>query len=265
MLKICGGGALTVRRLLLTLAGRHCPFGCSYCFAAFRAYSRPVTFESVERDRSQLEGIDVIYPACDVDLFAYSDAIEILERAALLGCSISVSTKAALTEERVERIASIATRMRAQGHVLKIGSSFSTKRGIHDTEPRTATYDSRMLTLQLLNQYRVTTSIVLKPVRVEIPAREYCEIVRDAERFTRLVLIGEEYLDPDASTNLIAETRIVGWASGQPTWPVKGAADHLRGIADYARSLGLECFFSDLELMDFASRTSLPACVALDA
>src|ERR1700690_1300735 len=245
ILDVCNGGVMNLRRLLLTLEGRHCPFGCSYCFATFKAYSRPLSLEAVERDPSQLEGIDVVYPACDIDLFACSDAIDVLERTAALGRSISVSTKAAISAERTKRIASIAKRM-PRGSVLKIGASFSTKKRLAEIEPRTADYASRIRTLRFLSECGVTTSLVLKPVRAEIPASEYCEIIRDAELFTRMVLVGEEYLDPDGP-DVSAETRAVTWLPSSPRWPVRATPEQLRVIADYADSRGLECFSSDLQ------------------
>ena len=109
-----------MRRILLTLPEARCPFGCQYCFAEFSQYERPISFTDIEHSPELLEGIDVVYPACDVDLFATNKPLEILRRAAALGPSISVSTKAALSDQLVVGLARLAEdpwfAVRAAGH-----------------------------------------------------------------------------------------------------------------------------------------------------
>jgi DNA repair photolyase len=80
------------RRLLLTIDQTPCPFGCTYCFAAFHGYERPKTMREVCENPSLLDSVDVVYPACDVDLFARSDALKILSQAIRWKRSISIST-----------------------------------------------------------------------------------------------------------------------------------------------------------------------------
>ena len=74
-----------MRRLMLNSDARKCPFGCTYCFADFSQYRGPPTLENVESNPSLLRGVELIYPACDTDLFGVTGALAILERAGRLG------------------------------------------------------------------------------------------------------------------------------------------------------------------------------------
>src|SRR5580704_15745307 len=112
-------------RLLLTIDSQRCPFRCSYCFSRFSQFPGVASLETVEKTPELLRGIDVLYPACDVDLFARKDAVSVLERIAMLGCSISVSTKASLSETVVNQILRIHRQLHSVGSVLKTSISFS--------------------------------------------------------------------------------------------------------------------------------------------
>lgn len=247
-----------MRRVLLTISGKKCPYKCRYCFANFKQYEKGFTLHDVERNRDVLRDVEIIYPACDIELFAGGDPVGTLERAAALGCSISVSTKAPLSHELVEGLAEISYALAERGHVLKIGVAFSTKYNIPQLEAGTADYEARLDNLDLLNKFGIPTCVVLKPVVVEIPITEYCEIIQDVSHHGVAVLVGEEYIDVSALRTLgrkrpfvKLDTRDVNWLQTKPRWPISKAENHIHQIKSFAESKGLKCFDSDLELMEW--------------
>jgi DNA repair photolyase len=241
-----------MRRLLVTLSKVRCPFRCSYCFTDFTQYERPISLEDVERAPSILDGVDVIYPACDVDLFATPAPLETLARAADFGVSISVSTKAALSAGTLAGLDRIARVLRARSRILKVGISVSTKYRTAQIEPAAPSYLVRIRNLRLLADSSVDTCLVMKPILSDIPAREYCEILDDVAGITGNVLVGEEYLDsvhPRIPYTSSTVERCVTWIGSHPIWPANAATDHLAIIRRRAAALGLRIFSSDLDLV----------------
>jgi hypothetical protein len=237
--------------MLLTLAGAQCPFGCQYCFAAFSQYEKPLTLDDVESSPKPLEGVDVIYPACDVDLFATSTPMEVVRRAAAFRLSISISTKAALSEQRVMELAEVGRELEDYGRVLKIGVSISTKHNIRTLEPRTCSYSSRLENLRLLQRASVTSCLVLKPILSDISLGEYSEIIDDICGLTDTVLIGDEYLDASKPriSLLNVTQRPVNWVNNTPNWPVSTQAQRASCVKAHAKARGLRVYDSDLDLM----------------
>lgn len=246
-----------MNRLLLTIGQKRCPYRCSYCFTDFTQYERPTTLESVEKCPGQLTGVDVIYPACDVDLFALKRWPELLARAADLGPAISLSTKAALGQGDVDALLAIDEQMRARGSVLKVGISFSTRTRCHELEPRAPRYRQRLESLQRLAGAGIFTALVLRPLLVDIAPSEYEAIVEDAAVFTPRILIGPEHLDDDEHhsrrhprvPHQPPAQRVVSWAVDSPRWTSRDAIAQERAVRQAAWRRGLHLFESDLDLM----------------
>ena len=242
-------------RVLLTIDGRPCPFGCRYCFTRFSQYEAPLTLAAVEADPSLLGDAAVLYPACDVDLFARRDALEVVERTARLGRSISISTKARIRPSVVEALGAVSARLAGEGRVLKVAVSISAKARAAEIEPHTPAYRFRLATLAALASAGVPTALVLRPLLPDVPIGEYEEILEDARGLATAVLVGDEYVDRDperrrpiAGDDPLA-TRAVNWAAGRPTWPVRDQAARAEHLTQAARTLGLRVYASDLELM----------------
>ncbi|MEX2197075.1 MAG: radical SAM protein [Thermoleophilaceae bacterium] len=249
----------TLRRLMLTIDSQPCPFGCRYCFARFSQYEGGVTLSTVEASPDLLTDIDVIYPACDVDLFVRKDAVGVLTRVARLGASISVSTKARLRPDVLGDLACLSKELASRGQVLKVGVSLTTKHRVREIEPRTPTYETRIAGLTALSSAGIPSALVLRPLLADIPDAEYEEIVSEASGATSSVLVGEEYLDSDKSQrrHLIAEpasgsrtkAREVRWLRERPVWPVRETAERVDRLRRFALRAGMRVFESDIDLM----------------
>jgi DNA repair photolyase len=248
-----------MRRLLLTIGGKRCAFGCTYCFADFSQYETPPSLDEVETGNVALEGVDVIYPACDVDLFAMRKRWrEIMERTIALNRSISVSTKAFLSQEQSDVLGQMASAMRARGLILKVAVSASTKSSCGSLEPRTASWDLRLETLSHLRKAGVPTCLMLKPVLADIPLEEYREMIEEASSHTSAVIVGDEYVDearqrrrPSRSDlHGSLSSRRVNWLRDRPHWFVREGGSRLVQLAEHASECGMQAYLSDLDYME---------------
>lgn len=247
-----------MQRILLSNSNTRCPYKCKYCFTRFEQYRKSLTFENIQKNPELIDGIDIIYPACDFDLFATKDPIITLWQMLELRKSISISTKAALSELIVEKIAEIGQALAEYGHILKIGISFSTKYNIPFWESRTSNYHLRLKNLELLSKFKVPFCVVLKPVLVEVSMNEYYEIVQDISNYNAPLLLGEEYLNFGNLDTLMSrrplvkvKSRRVNWLCGNPEWPISKVQDHITHIKTHAESMNVKCFDSDLNLMEW--------------
>ena len=243
-----------MKRLLLTIPGKRCPFACHYCFARFTQYRNSLTLDRLRENPRLLKNVDFVYPACDTDLFAYPEALDHLWEIEALGRSICVSTKAPISTGTADELAELNKSLNAKGRFIKIGLSFATKRHVPTIEPRTSTYEARLEALGELSQRNVPTSVILKPLLTEIPTQEYLEILEDTGRITRAFVVGDEYLDIKSlegarTGSSRIERRRVAWAHGEPIWPVRIASEHTKQIQAFLEKHGLACYHSDLDLM----------------
>jgi len=248
-----------MERLLLTVGRKRCPFRCTYCFTDFSQYERPLTIEEVEGMPNRLRGIDVVYPACDVDLFALKQWPRLLRRAAALGPSISISTKAALDREAVRDLAEIARDLESRGMVLKIGVSISTSSRCDELEPHAPGYRRRLETLERLALDGIPSALILRPLLVDVAPNEYEAIVADASPFTDLILTGPEHLDNDQAHSRHhpraphprPRARPITWAVNKPHWASRSAPAQERAARRAATKFGLKVFDTDLSLMAY--------------
>lgn len=246
---------------MLTIDDQPCPFGCTYCFRDFSQYRAPLTLLDVEADSRLLERVEVVYPACDVDLFARSDAIDVLQRVAKLGVSISVSTKASLSARRVDEVRPIAEALATKGALLKISVSITTKHAVSKFEPRVPSYEARVQTLRNLARAGIASALVMRPLLVDVPRGEYQEILKEAGPITGAALIGDEWLDANEDKRRLGDApskesvRRVGWMDGNPMWPVRRSPDTVLALRAAARESNVALFESDLELMRHLTAT----------
>jgi hypothetical protein len=248
------------RRLLLTLASEPCPFGCTYCFAEFSQYSPGPTLDELEADPRLLDGVQIIYPACDADLFVRRDAAEVLIRTAALRRSISISTKARVRRSHIELLQRLNRELGDFGQLLKVGVSFSNRSRVAEIEPRTPTYERRLETLSRLQHAGIPTIAVIRPLLADIDDGEYEALIADVAPFVLGVLMGDEYLDAQESRRRVpsriatgptgVRSRSVNWLASPAVWPVRETLGRITRLSAYAASLGVAAYTSDLQIMD---------------
>lgn len=249
------------RRLLLSLDSEPCPFGCSYCFADFSQYSAGPTLDELEANPRLLEGVQVIYPACDADLFVRRDAADVLVRTAALGRSISISTKARVRPSQIQLLQQLDRELRDLGHLLKVGVSFSNRSRVAEIEPRTPTYERRLETLSRLQDADIPTIAVIRPLLADIDDAEYEALIADVAPFVSGVLMGDEYLDAQEGRRRVAarpiatgptgvRSRSVNWLAAPAFWPVRETPGRIDRLSAYVSSLGLTPYTSDLQAME---------------
>lgn len=246
-----------LNRLMLAIDGEPCRFGCTYCFAQFAQYEQPRTLREIEARPELVDHIDVIYPACDTDLFARRDYEDVLERVTNLRKSISISTKASVGRRAISALQTASNALSRFGAVIKVGVSISTKYSIPEIEPRTPGYRSRVSSLARLRDAGLPNSLVLRPLLADVSDREYEEVLHDCAGVTERVLLGDEWLDAgdrfrasrgaDASPVVLSGT--VNWARNQPEWLQRRIPGRAEGLQAYGSALGFKVFDSDARLM----------------
>ena len=244
-------------RMLLSIDGQPCPFGCTYCFANFSQYVAPRTLGEIEAQPTLAESVDVLYPACDVDLLARPDLDDVLRRVARFGKSVSISTKASVGTRALRSLQWLQGELAVQGSVLKVSVSVSTKFRFLEVEPRTPGYESRVRSLRALKDAGIPNSLVFRPLLADVSDREYEEILRDCEGLTSRLLVGDEWLDSGPKARSAAgidarpllSLRVVNWAAEEPTWTQRAIPGRVEHLKSYAGRFGFSLFESDLDLM----------------
>lgn len=243
-------------RLLLSSGPARCPFGCTYCFADFSQYVRAPSLLKIRPGDPVLNHVDILYPACDTDIFADPDGVRALRHAASLGKSLSISTKARLHTSQLKQISAIAKALAEEGLVLKVGVSFATKHRVAEIEPRTPSYNARLETLMGLAGSAIATSVVLRPLLVDVPETEYLEIIDDTAEHSGLLLLGNEWLAsiPRAERRNrvegeVVRHRVVEWIPEQPLWRERLFPGRMATLQAHAEELGWRVFDSDISLM----------------
>lgn len=247
----------TLTRLLLSIDDQACPFGCTYCFAQFGQYIPPATLAEVEADPGQYSQIDIIYPACDSDLFARNDFEDILQRVGEFKKSVSISTKAQVGRRAIATLRSLQNSLRPHGAVVKIGISISTKHAASVIEPHTPGYEARLRSLSRLRDEGIPSALVLKPMLSDVPDTEYREILSDCVGLTNRVLVGDEWLDQgekyrrprifEKKSSVSQAT--VNWLPSHPQWSQRSMPGRISNLRKVAEELELKLFESDLHLM----------------
>lgn len=237
--------------MMLTIDSRRCPFGCVYCFDRFEQYEGVPTMATVEETPTMLADVDVVYPACDVDMFARKDFAAVLSRCLAFDRHVSISTKAAITTSMAAQIGEVAEALRAQGRILKVGVSLSTRDSIDRLEPRTSGYAERLTSLSKLREHDVPTSLNLKPILAEVHDSEYLLVLEECAALTNRLLIGEEWLDDRVvrEEDRSHVRAVVDWLPGARPWPLALSPHRRSRLVAASAELGYIAYESDLTLM----------------
>ncbi len=243
-----------VTRLFATLDGTPCSFGCTYCFSRFETYDGVPTLADLEANPRLLDGVDVLYPACDTDLFGRRDAVSLLRRYAQFGVSLSISTKARIPDRTIRSVAAVAESLVQDSALLKIGVSITAVSQLPRIEPHTPGYRHRLESLGRLAAAGVATALIMRPLLADVPLSELKTILIDASTHTSRVLLGDEWLDTvpreiDSGSSFGEDWQPVLWLPDRPTWQKREATGLSGQVAAFASTHGYEVFESDAALM----------------
>ncbi|HVF75294.1 MAG TPA: hypothetical protein VM938_09610 [Acidimicrobiales bacterium] len=202
--------------------------------------------------------MDIIYPACDTDLFGRADALPLLWGLTSLRRHISLSTKAALSRGTVHGLADVSRVLGAAGRAMKVAVSITTKASVSRLERRASSYEERIETLRLLNEAGLPTALNLRPLLTDVAAAEYLEVLEECRPYTVRLLLGDEYVDPAAprpqvgleATDTFQISARPGWVAVMEPWLRRASVDQSGRVAAAAERLEYRVFHSDLDLMD---------------
>lgn len=247
-----------MKRILLS-DYRQCPFNCKYCFAKWKDYQFQPLYREVAANTRILRGIDVICPACDSDLFAFEDAVEVLADLSVLRKIISLSTKARMRESTLKRISRLNKELMRYGCFIKISVPISCLYSRNSIEEGTASFQERLENLKLLKKYAIPSSVLLKPLLPFVPHDEYGRIIDETSRYAACYLLGGLYVDDgsgfyvehikgDYDTEVVC--RKVNWIGSKPTWRYIDLPQKRNHIQRCLMNKGKLVFHGDLELIE---------------
>jgi DNA repair photolyase len=199
---------------------------------------------------SLLDGIWLVYPSCDDDIFATKTPVDTITRVARWHRSISISTKARLSETVLAEIARINSELLEHNSVIKISISASTRFRIDQIERGTASFEERLDNLRLLQSYDIPSGLVLKPLLSDEPINSYVHILKKGRIFTNNLLLGDEYLDQETKADTNTRYRQVNWLPSRPVWPVRENEQLKHDVTIVAQQLGYRVFDNDVALVN---------------
>ncbi|WIV13134.1 hypothetical protein [Proteiniborus sp. MB09-C3] len=245
-----------MKRILFSTASK-CLSGCSYCFAQWESYdSQPLFIES-----NGQEDYEIIYPCCDGEFFKDSENIEGLEHYVFNKNSpiiISFSTKNDISNLTLKRISKLNERLVAQNKgFIKISTSITNISMISELEPFTISYIKRIELLKKIYENGIPTSLVLKPILPFICEEEYHKIIDDSLKYTRLILIGDLYVNKNTDfydkyvRHYSYEQRLVNWLDSRPVWNVIESSKIKHNLISYIESKSALSFENDIDLLKY--------------
>ena len=236
-----------------------CPSNCKYCFAKWenKYYSMPQF--NINTINDNLSDKLVLYPCCDSDFFAQSDAENIMNNLLTINKKvyISISTKNSISNSSLDKIQKLDRYLRINNlGFVKISISFSTKYRIDEIEQNTLSYSERLKLLKLLTDKKIFTSIIFKPILPFIPVNEYLEIIDDCANIIDKIVIGGLYINKTTEfykeyikNRYQTETHPVNWLSEITVWDYFEDKNKNNMIRDYAKTKSIKVFDSDIELI----------------
>jgi DNA repair photolyase len=241
------------RKLYSSIVG--CSNKCLYCFANFERYTKQDLFTSKEIEQD----FEVVYPSCDGELTIDSDILDYVDRAKLLKnfSILSFSTKKIIPNEILMRIKEINSELLKHDRgFIKISITITNKTRIKELEPNSSSYWERLQSLQILKEYNIPSSLIIKPVLPFISDNEYFQIIDDIKDITDDILIGGLYVDTKSGfyNNYIEgkypiERKKVAWLQDKPTWYYVNNDSKIKRIEEYISKNDLNYFVSDLDLL----------------
>ncbi|TKJ44268.1 hypothetical protein CEE36_00570 [candidate division TA06 bacterium B3_TA06] len=210
-------------------------------------------------NKDGVNGIDVICPGCDSDLFAFEDAVEVLSSLSTLRKIISLSTKASIPKNSLERIAMLNKELIKHDSFIKISVALSSFHSVDSIEEGTANFEERLRNLKLLQHYDIPSSIYLRPLLPFVSDEEYKQIIDETSPYTRKYLLGGLFVDRESefytkflqgNGHLRIRDKQVQWITSKPQWKYVDLPEKEDYVQRNVHSKGGMAFHSDLNLLD---------------
>ena len=238
-------------------ANNPCQAGCKYCFASWKdIYDGQPSIQTASLDNEST----LLYPCCDGELFDQTDIINCIKKLSSRSKKIyvSISTKRRLTVEEIDYLVALDKYLKENNQgFLKFSISVTTKSRIGEIEPRSASYEERLLVVEQLKNAGILTSLNIKPILPFISEQEYFEILKDFSKYTNHIMLGGLYVNPSSSFyqryikgKFDCTKRKVRWLDNHPEWYYVEDKLKTQKITEYAIELGMQVYQSDEDFIN---------------
>jgi DNA repair photolyase len=246
------------KRVLATVGEKKCPLGCIYCFVEnpdypdFPRIDTPQAQDIIEKTAKE---VDVIQPACDVELLLLPNALQILEELSKYGKSISFATKANVNERTAELLAGIHNKLVKVNAILQIAVSLTRLVHWQDVERFTVSPELRIKSLKTLYGYGIPTTVAIKPLLPFVPSNEICDIVSMTQKYCHGYLTGPTYLTPALKEYMhkinyrfedLIQIRRTPWMIGSPSLETISSPHLERALTLKSSSFNLPVFTDNI-------------------
>jgi DNA repair photolyase len=179
---------------------KYCTFSCPFCYVGgdFLTYASMTTDDILGWVEQVQDPFDIVYVSCDTDSFAaprQAAAIDLLERLAALGVDLLFTTRALLSDETIDRLAAVASRLRDIDRMLIACISLAQLTVPHLEPKPIPPPDSRIAQLARLRAVGLRTVLALRPFLPNVPLTDYVELVNRSVSGAEVVLGGVWYYD----------------------------------------------------------------------
>lgn len=180
---------------------KYCTYSCAFCYvnAEFDSYPSHSTTQIKQVLRAKLNLFDVVYVSGDTDSLAHprtSEGIELIEALVELGTDVLFTTRAPLTDEHLDRLASINEKLTSQGNILFGCISIPRLRSAPHLEPIPIPLpEERLRILEGLHTRGIVSVLAIRPFLPIVPVEEYIELARIAAPFVDVILGEVWYAD----------------------------------------------------------------------
>lgn len=240
-------------------AEESCRKGCMYCFAKSKSYLNTTSFPVLTENSYELNHKATVYPCCDGEILENKNlAIKILSKIAENNCIISISTKSNISEEVLDYIARINTKMIEEGRgFVKISISFSCLSLIETIEPGCNSFKERVNLLKLINEQHIPSSVIFKPILPFTSIEEWREIIEKTSIYSNRFLLGGLYVFEDSTFynkyikgKYSLNKKIVNWMPGKTEWLYTDSLYLKRSIKKIIMEKNCKPFNCDAELIE---------------
>lgn len=195
---------------------RKCCFGCIYCFTKENYESNG----QYQLDGNILQGVDLIQPFCDYDVFACEncDWKEELKKYVRYGKIISLATKAYIPEYIAEWLSEENKKLMKKGAFIHVGVSITTINSIEEIEPRAPSFSKRVNSLKNLQKYNVPCSVIIRPLLPVVHFDELKKIIDETYLYCDNFVYGPLYLNSEMKNYLVSKGIGIQTKEHQVNW-----------------------------------------------